>query len=543
MPPATQSTESGSAMDKVKNRGAGRSVRSTLGKVLSAGVCSALMATGVLLVTATAASAATAATQVAFTTQPPTAVTVGVAFANFSVTIEGSDGTPANNDASDVISITPSAGCTVTGASPVTASSNVATFSGVAITSTGACTLTAADTSNALTTDTVASNAMTSYATTATKLGFSVEPLSSTTAGATLTSFSVKVENGAGALASNGSADVIAITSACTLAGTTTATASSGVATFGALVIDGGTSPCTLIATDSTEALTTATSSGVTVTAGVPTKVIFTTEPTATVLQSAVLTSFKVSVEDAFGNVESSGTGATDTVTLTPSTGCTLGGTATGVAVAGVATFSALTITSTGACTLTATDSSRTLTTAASTAVDSQGAQAALVVSSVTGYLGSALTLATTGGSGTGAVTFVAVPGTALGCIVTGTSLTVTSLGTCTVTATKAASTTNLAVSSVATTVTFVVPPPKATKVDGVAVAGQTRTVIVVGANFFGRPKITSHTGTTVVVTKDTGRLLDAKVTVKAGERAGTYTFTIKFSNGKVTKVKYIQKA
>jgi hypothetical protein len=86
-------------------------------------------------------------------------------------------------------------------------------------------------------------------------------------------------------------------------------------------------------------------------------------------------------------------------------------------------------------------------------------------------------------------------------------------------------------------------PPPKATKVDGVAVAGQTRTLIVVGSSFFGRPTITSHAGTTVRVTKDTGRLLDVKVTVKAGERAGTYTFTIKFSNGKTTKVKYIQKA
>ncbi len=540
MPQLNLSNGSGIAMEKSINRRDGRSLRSTLSTVLSLGVCSALMATGVLLVTATAASAATAATQIAFTTQPPTAVTVGVAFANFSVTIEGSDGNPANNDANDTISITPSGGCTVTGAAPVAASSNVATFSGVTITSTGACTLTATDTTNVLTTDTVASNAMTSYATTATKLGFSVEPLSTTTAGATLTSFSVKVENGAGALASNGSADVIAITSACTLAGTTTATASSGVATFGALVVDGGTSPCTLIATDSTEALTTATSSGVAVTAGAPTKVVFTTEPPATVLEAAALATFRASVEDVYGNVVTTGADSTDTVTITSS--CTLGGTTTGVAAAGVATFSALTITSTGSCTLTATDSTHALTTGVSTAVDSQGAQSALTVSSLTGYLGSALTLTTTGGSGTGAVTFTAVPGTALGCVVTGSSLAVTSLGTCLVTATKAASTTNLAVTSVATTVNFV-KPFKAVRVVGFVVAGKTSIITIIGTAFFGRPTVTSHAGTTARVFKDTGTALSVRVSVKAGSRNGTYTFTVKLANGKTSKVRYSQRA
>jgi hypothetical protein len=165
-----------------------------------------------------------------------------------------------------------------------------------------------------------------------------------------------------------------------------------------------------------------------------------------------------------------------------------------------------------------------------------------LVVSSVTGYLGSALTLTTTGGSGTGAVTFTAVPGTALGCVVTGTSLTVTSLGTCIVTATKAASLTNLAVSSVATTVTFV-KPFKAVRVVGFVVAGKTSTIRIIGTAFSGRPKVTSHAGTTAIVTKDTGTSLTVKVTVKAGTKNGTYTFTVKLANGKTSKVKYVQRA
>jgi hypothetical protein len=399
----------------------------------------------------------------------------------------------------------------------------------------------AADTTNTLTTPTTTSNSVTVYSTVATKLGFSAEPASSVTAGSAL-SFVVQVQNGAGALASTGLSDGVTITSSCTIAGTTTGTLSLGSASFtGVTTIDGGTSPCTLTATDSSEALTAGVSSGITVVAGTATKLLFTTQPPATVVAAAVLAPFKVSTTDAYGNVATTGTDATDTVVLTST--CTLGGTTSAVAVAGVATFSALTITSDGSCTLTATDSTHTLTTAASTAVDSQGAQAALTVSSITGYLGTPLVLTTAGGSGAGAVTFTATPGTALGCVVTGTSLAVTTVGTCLVTATKAASLTNLAVSSVATTVTFVIPLPKATHVSGVAVAGQTRSVTIVGSNFYGRPTITSHAGTTVRVTGDTGRLLTAKVTVKAGEHAGTYTFSIKFSKGTVTKVKYVQKA
>jgi hypothetical protein len=286
------------------------------------------------------------------------------------------------------------------------------------------------------------------------------------------------------------------------------------------------------------------TSAAIPLSGGTPNKLAFTVQPPATVVQSAALTTFKVAVEDALGNVDLTGTGSTDEVAITSTTtGCTLGGTTTALAVAGVATFSAVEITSTGACSLTATDSSRTITTAVSTSVDSQGPQAALVVSSVTGYLGSPLTLTTTGGSGTGAVTFTATVGTAAGCVVTGSSLTVTSLGTCIVTATKAASTTNTAISSVATTVTFVIPGPKPIRVIGFVTAGETKVITISGLYFSGRPKVTSHAGTTAIVTKDTGKLLTVRVTVKAGSRNGTYVFTVTLANGKSGKVKYVQRA
>jgi hypothetical protein len=531
--------ESGITMHVIKNRGGGRSLRSTLNKVLSVGACSALLATGALLVTASPASAV-AATHLVFTAEPASTITLGSTLGNFQVTVEDGGGLPATSPgASDTVQLT--SNCTFTGTSLVTASSAIATFTGIAITVGTSCTFTATDTLSPDNGFAVTSSTVTVYPTTAAKLGFTTEPLATTIAGATLTSFQVTVENGAGILASNGTADVIAITSSCTLAGTTTATASSGVATFGALVIYGGTSPCILTATDSTEGLTAATSTGVTVTAGTATKVAFTTEPPVTVIQSAVLAPFKVSVVDVYGNVDTTGIGSTDTVTITST--CTLGGTATAVAAAGVATFAALDITSTGSCVLTATDSTRTLTTAASTAVDSQGAQAALTVSSLTGYLGSPLTLTTTGGSGTGAVTYTATVGTAAGCVVSGTSLTVTSLGTCIVTATKAASTTNLAASSVATTVTFVIPGPQPKRVIGFVTAGKTKTITISGMYFSGRPTITSHAGTTAIVTKDSGKLLTVRVTVKAGSRNGTFTFTITNANGKSGRVKYVQRA
>jgi hypothetical protein len=71
--------------------------------------------------------------------------------------------------------------------------------------------------------------------------------------------------------------------------------------------------------------------------------------------------------------------------------------------------------------------------------------QAALTVTSTHGKIGFALALTTSGGSGTGHVTFSVVNGTAKGCVVSGTSLKATSPGTCVVTATKAADTTYLA--------------------------------------------------------------------------------------------------
>jgi hypothetical protein len=91
-----------------------------------------------------------------------------------------------------------------------------------------------------------------------------------------------------------------------------------------------------------------------------------------------------------------------------------------------------------------------------SVTTNSLTSQTAVVLTSTSGTYGTDLTLATSGGSGSGAVTYaVTTTGTAGCSIISGTTLRATSPGTCTVTATKAASGIYLSDSSNATTVTF----------------------------------------------------------------------------------------
>lgn len=81
--------------------------------------------------------------------------------------------------------------------------------------------------------------------------------------------------------------------------------------------------------------------------------------------------------------------------------------------------------------------------------------QAALSITSTSGTAGSTLALTTSGGSGSGAVTFAVTTAGTAGCTVSGSTLSFTSAGTCEVTATKAAADGYSAVSSSATTITI----------------------------------------------------------------------------------------
>ena len=156
----------------------------------------------------------------------------------------------------------------------------------------------------------------------------------------------------------------------------------------------------------------------------------------------------------------------------------------------------------------------------ASVTTNSSSTQTPVVLTSISGTYGTDLTLDISGGSGSGAVTYaVTTTGTAGCSIISGTKLRATSPGTCTVTATKAASGVYSADSSIATTVTFaavvvtttttttttaaptlsiVIQAPVTTVAQGQAsvatVAPTTTTLPVLGANGLPVPTTTSTT-------------------------------------------------
>ncbi|HXQ59738.1 MAG TPA: hypothetical protein VN799_06555, partial [Acidimicrobiales bacterium] len=125
--------------------------------------------------------------------------------------------------------------------------------------------------------------------------------------------------------------------------------------------------------------------------------------------------------------------------------------------------------------------------------------QATLIVTSTTGTYLTPLTLTTSGGSGTGAVTYSVVNGTASGCAITAIppfQLTSTSAGTCLVTATKAADANYNATFSAQTTVTLAQATPTAPMITNLPASGTysggfTATVSTTGD---GTTSVTSNT-------------------------------------------------
>ena len=136
-------------------------------------------------------------------------------------------------------------------------------------------------------------------------------------------------------------------------------------------------------------------------------------------------------------------------------------GTATGCAIAGTTPNFTLTSTSAGTCTVTATSPADTnynaISSSATTITINKANQSALTLTNTSGTYGSALTVGTSGGSGTGAVTYVVTSAGTAGCSVGSTTgaVTFTAAGTCTITATKATDTNYNAISTSATTVTI----------------------------------------------------------------------------------------
>ena len=175
-----------------------------------------------------------------------------------------------------------------------------------------------------------------------------------------------------------------------------------------------------------------------------------------------------------------------------------------------------------------------------------QLSQATLYLFTTGGSYGRNMTLTSAGGSGTGAVSYaVTTIGTA-GCSINGATLSATRVGTCTVTVTKASDATYKVATSAATTVTIAAhypKKPKATRMGSAVLTGRTVLTTIIGSGFYGHPRVMSNSfGTKVGVTRDSGRVLSIRVTVKSGTRRGVHTFTVVFAHGERTTVRYNQR-
>jgi hypothetical protein len=183
-----------------------------------------------------------------------------------------------------------------------------------------------------------------------TKLGFSVPPANAVAGSALAPAVQVAIQDGFGnTVASAGGSITLAIGTnpgGATLTGTLTQTAASGIASFSDLSLNKAGTGYTLAATAS--GLTTGTSAGFNVAAGVPATLAFTVQPTTAVSGTALTPAVQVAIQDAFGNTVPSATGIVTLAIGTNPSGGTLAGTLSRSVVNGVATFGDLTINNMG---------------------------------------------------------------------------------------------------------------------------------------------------------------------------------------------------
>ena len=229
--------------------------------------------------------------------EPPASVQAG---AGFGLAVGGEDQfgnvTALTGQVAVAIAKNPG-GAVLGGTTTVTASAGVATFSGLSLSAVGTgYTLTA----SAPSVTSATTSAITVTATTATKLVIpsTGEPPATDPAGQAF-SLVVDAEDQYGNLDPTFQGTVT-IAQPGSITGTTTVTASKGIATFSNLAIDtAGT--YTLQATSGT--LTPANSTSITITASTPAKLVWTTQPPGTVTQGIAFAA-ALAVQDQYGNPE-----------------------------------------------------------------------------------------------------------------------------------------------------------------------------------------------------------------------------------------------
>src|SRR4029077_592012 len=288
-------------------------------------------------------------TQLVFTVQPSNAAAGATLTPAVQVTARDALGNTATGFTGNVtiaIGTNPGAG-SLSGTTTVAASNGVATFTTLSINRAGAgYTLTAAATGQSGATSTP----FTITPGSATQLVFTVQPSNAASATAIAPAVQVSAEDALGntdpTFAGNVTVAIGANPGGGTLSGTTTVSASSGVAAFTSLSIDKAGTGYTVTETDTGPSG--ATSAAFNIVAGAAAQLVFTVQPSNATAAAAISPAPRVTALDAQGNTA---TGFTGTVTVAIGTnagGGTLSGTTNVAAVSGVATFSNLSINKAG---------------------------------------------------------------------------------------------------------------------------------------------------------------------------------------------------
>ncbi|MDE3083252.1 MAG: hypothetical protein KGJ39_07525 [Acidobacteriota bacterium] len=401
--------------------------------------------------------AAGPATKLAVTTQPSASVATGVAFAQQPVVkVEDSGGNVVLSNYSTVTASLTSGTGTLTH-NTANAVAGTATFSGLALTAAvGTYSLTFSG--PGLTSAVSSSFSISSGP--ASKLVITVAPSTTAQSGVALAvQPTVSVEDAAGNIVTSDASTVTArITSGGVSLTNGAKTAVAGVAAFSGLAINALAGSYTLTFTDGT--LTAAVSTSITVSVGPASKLVVTQEPSALAASGVALAVQPVvKVEDSGGNVVTS----INSGQVTAAVGVGTAGAVTSGALAnfvyGVAAFSNLAITGVSGNQYQLVFTGAGFSVLDTTKVTVGLVQAPLVITTLKGWLGRSLRLATSGGSGTGAVVFAVISAGTSSCVINGDVLTYAHLGTCVVVATKAASGNYPAVSSNPTTITIALLP------------------------------------------------------------------------------------
>ena len=266
---------------------------------------------------------------------PAVKVTARDAFGNIA--------TPFVGNVTVVIGTNPSTG-TLSGTTTLAAANGVATFTDLSIDNIGVGYTLAASAAGL---SGITSDPFNIIASAATKLAFSVQPVT-TIAGGTITAITLSARDPANQPVAGFTGGVtLAITAGsgaagASLTGTTTISAVGGVATFSTLSIDKSASNYTLTATAG--GLTSAVSTAFAIDAGPAASLSFAVAPSTVTADSVIRPQIEVVAHDALGNVADGFTGnVTLTIANNPAAGI-LSGTATVAAVAGVAAFADLSI-------------------------------------------------------------------------------------------------------------------------------------------------------------------------------------------------------